>query len=41
LVVWTENVADLENARLFMDPALERDVQESLIEDVASIHKQE
>lgn len=41
LVAWTENVADLENARLFMDPALERDVQDSLIEDVARIHRHE
>ncbi len=41
LVAWTENVADLENARLFMDPALECDVHESLIEDVVRIHKQE
>ena len=41
LVAWTENVTDNENARLYMIPSLESEVQASLIEDIAQIHKEE
>ena len=41
LVAWTENVTDNENARLFMTPSLKSEVQASLIEDIAEIHKEE
>lgn len=41
LVAWTKNITDNENARLFMIPSLESEVQVSLIEDLAKIHKEE
>ena len=41
LVAWTENVTDNKNARLYMIPSLEGEVQASLIEDIAQIHKEE
>ena len=39
LVAWTKNVADNENARLYMIPSLEREVQDDLITDLAHIHQ--
>lgn len=41
LVAWTRNIADMENARLYMTPSLECEVQASLIADLALIHKEE
>ena len=41
LVAWTENICDSENARLYMAPSLESEVQASLISDLALIHKEE
>ena len=41
LVAWTENIADSEKARLYMIPSLESQVQESLIDDLISVHQEE
>ena len=41
LVAWTKNINDKENARLYMIPSLESEVQASLISDLAWIHKEE
>ena len=41
LVAWTENICEEENARLYMLPSLESEVQASLIGDLALIHKEE
>ena len=41
LVAWTENSSDSENARLYMIPSIESEVQASLISDLARIHKEE
>ena len=41
LVAWTENICSKENARLYMIPSLESEVQASLISDLAWIHKEE
>ena len=41
LVAWTENICELENARLRMIPSLESEVQASLISDLAMIHREE
>ena len=41
LVAWTENITSNENARLYLAPSLENEVQASLISDLAFIHKEE
>ena len=41
LVAWTENITSNENARLYLTPSLESEVQASLISDLAFIHKEE
>ena len=41
LVAWTENICEVENARLRMIPSLESEVQASLISDLAMIHREE
>ena len=41
LVAWTKNIADKENARLYMIPSLKKDVQASLIDNLAKIHIEE
>ena len=41
LVAWTENSCDNENARLYMIPSLESEVQASLIYDLTCIHREE
>ena len=41
LVAWTENITDNENARLYMTPSLESEVQAGLVYDLARIHKEE
>ena len=41
LVAWTENIADNGEARLYMIPFLESEVQASLISDLAFIHTEE
>ena len=41
LVAWTENICNGGEARLYMIPSLESEVQASLIEDLARIHKEE
>ncbi len=41
LVAWTENISSDENARLYMIPSLECEVQASLISDLAFIHQEE
>ena len=41
LVAWTENICGNGNARLYMIPSLESEVQASLICDLAWIHKEE
>ena len=41
LVAWTKNIADKENARLYMIPSLESEVRASLIDDIARIQIEE
>ena len=41
LVAWTQNITDNENARLYMIPSLECEVQADLITDLAIIHREE
>ena len=41
LVAWTQNITDNENARLYMIPSLECEVQADLITDLAFIHREE
>ena len=41
LVAWTQNITDNENARLYMTPSLECEVQADLITDLAFIHREE
>jgi hypothetical protein len=41
LVAWTNDVLDLENARLYMIPTLECEVQADLLCDLAYIHMEE
>ena len=41
LVAWTENITDKEDARLYMIPSLECEVQADLITDLGIIHREE
>ena len=41
LVAWTENITDKENARLYMIPSLECEVQADLVTDLTFIHREE
>ena len=41
LVAWTENITDNENARLYMIPSFECEVQADLITDLTFIHQEE
>ena len=41
LVAWTENITDRENARLYMIPSLECEVQAALVTDLTFIHREE
>ena len=41
LVAWTENITDRENARLYMIPSLECEVQADLVTDLTFIHMEE
>ena len=41
LVAWTENISDNENARLYMIPSFECEVQADLITDLTFIHQEE
>lgn len=41
LVAWTENITDKEDARLYMIPSLECEVQADLVTDLAFIHQEE
>ena len=41
LVAWTENITDKEDARLYMIPSLESEVQADLVTDLAFIHQEE
>lgn len=41
LVAWTRNVSDNENARLYILPSLECEVQATLISDLTFIHREE
>ena len=41
LVAWTQNITDNENARLYMIPSLESEVQADLITDLGVIHREE
>ena len=41
LVAWTENITDNENARLYMIPSLESEVQANLVTDLTRIHREE
>ena len=41
LVAWTQNVNDNENARLYMIPSLECEVQADLVTDLTFIHREE
>ena len=41
LVAWTENIADSKNARLYMIPSLESEVQSDLVTDLTFIHQEE
>ena len=41
LVAWTENITDNENARLYMIPSLECEVQADLVTDLTFIHQEE
>ena len=41
LVAWTENITDNENARLYLIPSFECEVQADLITDLTFIHQEE
>ena len=41
LVAWTENITENENARLYMIPSLECEVQADLVTDLTFIHREE
>ena len=41
LVAYTRNIADKENARLYLTPSLESEVQASLFNDLSQIRKEE
>lgn len=41
LVAWTRNIADKDNARVFMTPSLESEVEKSFIDDLAAVHREE
>ena len=41
LVAWTKNVADKENAILYVVPSAKRDLIEPLLKEVSQCHKQE
>lgn len=41
LVAWTQNITDNENARLYMIPSLESEVQADLVTDLTFIHREE
>ena len=41
LVAWTQNITDNENARLYMIPSLECEVQADLVTDLPFIHQEE
>ena len=41
LVAWTENITDKEDARLYMIPSLECEVQADLVTDLTFIHREE
>lgn len=41
LVACTSNIADKENARLYLHPTLECELRSALINDIAYIHKEE
>ena len=41
LVAWTENITNNENARLYMIPSFECEVQADLITDLTFIHQEE
>ena len=41
LVAWTENITDKEDARLYMIPSLECEVQADLVTDLTFIHMEE
>ena len=41
LVAWTRKITDRENARLYMIPSLECEVQADLVTDLTFIHKEE
>ena len=41
LVAWTENITDKEDARLYMIPSLECEVQAYLVTDLTFIHREE
>ena len=41
LVAWTKDIKDKGNARLYMVPSLESEVQEPLIDELKLIHKEE
>ena len=41
LVAWTENITDKEDARLYMIPSLECEVQADLVIDLTFIHREE
>ena len=41
LVAWTQNITDNENARLYMIPSLECEVQADLVTDLTFIHREE
>ena len=41
LVAWIENITDKEDARLYMIPSLECEVQADLVTDLTFIHREE
>ena len=41
LVAWTQNITDKEDARLYMIPSLECEVQADLVTDLTFIHREE
>ena len=41
LVAWTENITDKEDARLYMIPSLECEVQADLVTELTFIHREE
>ena len=41
LVAWTKNITDKEDARLYMIPSLECEVQADLVTDLTFIHREE